>query len=197
MESVVDERRRVRQQIREARRQLSQTQQQAASDNIVQRVANAAHLASASKVALYLANDGELNPQPLIDWYWANGTQVYLPVLHPFSSGNLLFLRYTPNTTMVENCFGISEPKLDIRLLESKSELDIIYTPLVAFDANGNRIGMGGGFYDRTLSPWRHGLGPRPVGLAHNCQQLPAIPTDHWDIPLPELLTPDQHWHFS
>lgn len=186
----------IRQQIRQTRRQLSQSQQQVAAASIVQRVVQTPHLATAGKVALYLANDGELNPQPLIDWYWANGTQVYLPVLHPFSAGHLLFLRYAPNTSMVENRFGIAEPKLDIRLLTFKNELDIIYTPLVAFDAAGNRIGMGGGFYDRTLAAWRQGLGPRPVGLAHDCQQLPAIPADSWDIPLPELITPKRHWRW-
>ncbi|MGO1247910.1 MAG: 5-formyltetrahydrofolate cyclo-ligase [Oceanisphaera sp.] len=186
----------IRQQVREARRCLSDAQQQAAAQEIVKHVASTPHLAKANKVALYLANDGELNPHPLIDWYWARRTQVYLPVLHPFSAGQLLFLRYTPDTPMVNNCFGINEPKLDIRLLTPKNDLDVIYTPLVAFDASGNRMGMGGGFYDRTLSAWRNRLGPRPVGLAHNCQQLATVPTDHWDIPLPELITPSQHWRF-
>ncbi|MBO1518844.1 5-formyltetrahydrofolate cyclo-ligase [Oceanisphaera pacifica] len=186
----------IRRQVREARRQLSHAQQASAALRVVQHVAQDAYLADANKVALYLANDGELDPQPLIDWYWARNTQVYLPVLHPFSTGHLLFLRYTPNTTMTHNRFGIREPKLDIRLLIPKNELDVIYTPLVAFDARGNRMGMGGGFYDRTLSAWQQGTGPRPVGLAHNCQQLAAIAIDHWGIPLPELITPDQHWRF-
>ncbi|GHA11434.1 5-formyltetrahydrofolate cyclo-ligase [Oceanisphaera arctica] len=192
----MSERHHIRQQIRLARRQLTTAEQQAASEVIIQHVADASHLARADKVALYLANDGELDPQPLIDWYWSQGTRVYLPVLHHFSPGHLLFLRYDPDTAMTANRFGIPEPRLDIRLLLPKQELDIIYTPLVAFDSTGNRIGMGGGFYDRTLAAWRHGLGPRPVGLAHNCQQLPAIPTDSWDIPLPELITPDQHWRW-
>ena len=186
----------IRQQIRQARRALTAAEQEAASEVIIQHVADAEHLAQAGKVALYLANDGELDPQPLIDWYWSQGTQVYLPVLHHFSPGHLLFLRYDPDTRLIANRFGIPEPRLDLRLLLPKQELDIIYTPLVAFDATGNRIGMGGGFYDRTLAAWRHGLGPRPVGLAHDCQQLPVIPTDSWDIPLPELITPDRHWRW-
>ncbi|MDX1267377.1 MAG: 5-formyltetrahydrofolate cyclo-ligase [Oceanisphaera sp.] len=190
------DRHQIRQQIRQARRALTSAEQQAASEVIIRHVAGADHLAQAGKVALYLANDGELDPQPLIDWYWSQGSQVYLPVLHHFSPGHLLFLRYDPDTRLIANRFGIPEPKLDIRLLLPKQELDVIYTPLVAFDSQGNRIGMGGGFYDRTLAAWRQRLGPRPVGLAHNCQQLPAIPTDSWDIPLPELITPDQHWRW-
>lgn len=191
------ERKQIRRQVRMARRQLSSSAQCMAARQLVTQVSQAPHLAQADKVALYLAHDGELDTRPLIDWYWAQGTQVFLPVLHPFCAGHLLFLRYQAHTPMIANAFGIAEPKLDIRFLLPQNQLDIIFTPLVAFDSAGNRIGMGGGFYDRTLSGWRHGVGPRPVGLAHDCQHLPAIPTDHWDIPLPELITPAQHWHFS
>lgn len=190
------ERHHIRQQIREARRRLSHTEQQAAAHAIKDRVAATPHLAQAGKVALYLANDGELDPHPLINWYWSQGAQVYLPVLHHFSPGHLMFLRYDPDAQLIANRFGIPEPRLDIRLLLPKQQLDVIYTPLVAFDAAGNRIGMGGGFYDRTLAGWHQGTGPRPVGLAHDCQQLSAIPVDHWDVPLPELLTPGRHWRW-
>jgi 5-formyltetrahydrofolate cyclo-ligase len=190
------DRHQIRQQIRQARRRLTAAEQDAAARTIAERVADTPHLASARRVALYLANDGELDPQPLIDWYWSRGAQVYLPVLHPFSPGHLLFLRYAPDTALIANRFGIPEPRLDVRLLLPKAELELIYTPLVAFDAAGNRMGMGGGFYDRTLSGWHRGQGPRPVGLAHDCQQLAAIPTDHWDVPLPELLTPNRHWRW-
>ncbi|WP_375055356.1 5-formyltetrahydrofolate cyclo-ligase [Zobellella sp. DQSA1] len=192
----MSDRNHIRQQIRQARRRLTEAEQRAAAELIVERVAKAGHLASARKVALYLANDGELDPKPLIDWYWSQGAQIYLPVLHHFSPGHLLFLRYDPDAALIANRFGIPEPRLDIRLLLPKSELDVVYTPLVAFDASGNRMGMGGGFYDRTLSGWQQGRGPRPVGLAHDCQQLAAIPTDSWDVPLPELITPNRHWRW-
>lgn len=52
---------------------------------------------------------------------------------------------------------------------------------------------MGGGFYDRTLHLWRRG-GPYPIGLSHDCQQVAQLPTAHWDIPLPEILTPTRSW---
>ncbi|WP_159287438.1 5-formyltetrahydrofolate cyclo-ligase, partial [Klebsiella pneumoniae] len=106
------------------------------------------------RIALYLANDGELNTQPLIEWLWQQGKQVYLPVLHPFAKGHLLFLHYHTHTPMDKNRYGIAEPKLDQRLICPVRELDIIGTPLVAFDQSGQRLGMGGGYYDRTLAPW-------------------------------------------
>ncbi|MNH39826.1 5-formyltetrahydrofolate cyclo-ligase family protein [compost metagenome] len=52
---------------------------------------------------------------------------------------------------------------------------------------------MGGGFYDRTLQNWQH-AGPYPIGLAHDCQQVEKVPVEHWDIPLPEIITPSQNW---
>lgn len=205
----------MRQHIRVARRQLTPVEQSQAAQHLVSQIAQLPHLAQAQKVALYLANDGELDPQLLINWYWARGHQVYLPVLHPFCAGYLLFLRYQPHTIMQVNDLGITEPKLDIRLLVPKDELDIIFTPLVAFDVQGHRLGMGGGFYDRTLSSLLNaGSGselnstftsaskaapikqPSVVGLAHDCQQVAALPVASWDVPLSELITPSQHFRW-
>ena len=67
------------------------------------------------------------------------------------------------------------------------NELDIIFTPLVAFDRQGNRLGMGGGFYDRTLQQWQQ-KSFIPVGLAHQCQQVEKLPVETWDIPLERIL---------
>ena len=103
---------------------------------------------------------------------------------------------------MVANQYGILEPKLDVRNIINVTELDIIFTPLVAFDEKGNRMGMGGGFYDRTLAKWHHAFAtqplatPYPIGLAHNCQKVDNIPTQAWDVPLPEIITPTQHYSF-
>ena len=109
------------------------------------------------------------------------------------SRGNLLFLHYTPETPLVHNRFNILEPELDVRHVLPLGSLDVVLTPLVAFDSAGQRLGMGGGFYDRTLQNWQH-RGPYPIGLAHDCQQVEQVPVEHWDIPLPEIVTPAQNW---
>ena len=68
----------------------------------------------------------------------------------------------------------------------------------MAFDAEGNRLGMGGGYYDRTLACWHeHKLGPKPLGLAHDCQQVDAVPQEQWDVPLPQIITPSRCWQFA
>lgn len=148
-------------------------------------------------IALYLSNDGELDLQPFIEACWAQHKNVYLPVLHPFSPGHLLFLRYQADTPLIKNQYGILEPKLNVTTLIPLSELDLIFTPLVAFDKTGQRLGMGGGFYDRTLKKWSEEkeslcktLHFTPIGLAHDFQQVEHIPAELWDIPLPEIITP-------
>ena len=88
---------------------------------------------------------------------------------------------------MKQNQFGIWEPKLNVQNVLPLNELDILFTPLVAFDKQGNRLGMGGGFYDRTLQNWQN-KSFIPVGLAHQCQQVENLPTEYWDVPLFDIL---------
>ncbi len=152
-------------------------------------------LVMAHTVAVFLSFDGELDTQPLIEQLWRAGKRVYLPVLHPFSPGNLLFLHYHPHSELVVNQFKIREPALDVRDVLPLAELDVLIVPLVAFDAEGQRLGMGGGFYDRTLQNY-HQHGIQPVGYAHDCQQVAAIPAEAWDIPLPAVITPSKVWQF-
>jgi 5-formyltetrahydrofolate cyclo-ligase len=192
----------IRQQIRERRKNLTTNQQSNAAAALLQRFSNDSKLKQAQHIALYLSNDGELNTQPLVSWCWQQGKNVYLPVIHPFTSGHLLFLNYTADTLLIKNHYGIPEPKLNVNNVILPQELDIICTPLVAFDHNGGRLGMGGGFYDRTLSSWyqrfqtNKNAKPYPIGLAHSCQQVDALPNEVWDIPLPEVITPDTHHKF-
>jgi 5-formyltetrahydrofolate cyclo-ligase len=183
----------IRNEIRQRRRALTPTEQQDFARQIALRLTQHPRIQAAEHIAVFLSFDGELDTAPLITWLWQLGKQVYLPVLHPFSPGNLLFLRYTAQTQLIYNRFKILEPALDVRGVLPLSQLDVVLTPLVAFDAQGQRLGMGGGFYDRTLQNWWQS-GPYPIGLAHDCQQVAALPVEQWDIPLPEIITPSKNW---
>ncbi|MDU2773805.1 MAG: 5-formyltetrahydrofolate cyclo-ligase [Klebsiella grimontii] len=186
-------RQQIRQQIRLRRRALTPEQQTQFALLAADRMMAYPPVLLAHTVAVFLSFDGELDTRPLIDQLWRAGKRVYLPVLHPFSPGNLLFLHYHPSSDLVVNRLKIREPKLDVRDVLPLSQLDVLVTPLVAFDAAGQRLGMGGGFYDRTLQNWRqHRL--QPVGYAHDCQQVDALPTERWDIPLPAVITPSKTW---
>ena len=146
----------LRQKIRKTRANLTALQQQQAEDSITQQALALIEERNAQHIALYVSFDGEISTEKLIKTLWAQDKHVYLPVLHPFNPNHLLFLRYLPETPMVKNKFGIWEPKLNVQNVLPLDELDILFTPLVAFDKQGNRLGMGGGFYDRTLQHWRN-----------------------------------------
>jgi 5-formyltetrahydrofolate cyclo-ligase len=187
-----------RQHIRKKRNAISDKQQAVQATQLVNVIKSLPQLKSASKVALYLTNDGEIDTHHLIEWCWKHGIQTYLPVIHPFSQGHLLFLHYNQHTPLVNNRYNILEPRLDVTKLTPCSTLDVIFTPLVGFDNHGHRIGMGGGYYDRTLAPWfTQNTGPVPIGLAHDCQHVEKLPIEAWDVPLPFIVTPSKIWHWE
>ena len=184
----------IRQNVRLLRRQLSSHQQQDFSQQLQRKLSQHPKLVKAKHVALYLANDGELCPQPFINWCWQQGIKTYLPVLDPINEGHLLFLHYHANSPMQTNKFGIAEPCIQANSAIKTEQLDVIFTPLVAFDHLGNRLGMGGGFYDRTLA--NTAKSTAVIGIAHTCQQVEQLPIESWDIPLPEIITPENHYIF-
>jgi 5-formyltetrahydrofolate cyclo-ligase len=104
-------------------------------------------------------------------------------------SGRLQFLPLEPGDPMRPNRYGIDEPAAG-RAPWPLWTLDLILMPLVAVDRQGNRLGMGGGYYDRSLAALSRG-GRRPllIGLAHQCQCTATLPDAHWDVPLDGVIT--------
>ena len=184
--------------VRSRRHALTTLEQTDAALLLLNQLTSHNEFKRAKRLAVYLANDNELDLTPFIRWCWEEGKSVYLPVLHPFCPGNLLFLHYEEDTILVENQYGIPEPKLNVSNLCPIQHLDVLVTPLVAFDQSGARLGMGGGFYDRTLAHWYRNVTLHkkstlhPIGVAHDCQLVDSIPTESWDIPIPEIITPTQ-----
>lgn len=187
----------IRHDIRKARNNLSKNQQEIAAHslkvNFIQYL-KSMNSAKKSHIALYLSNDGELDTSLLINELWSIEQHVYLPVIHPFNGANLLFQRYEKNSPMRANRYGILEPKLNCSQICPLPALDYLLMPLVAFDKFGNRLGMGGGFYDRTLARlyeenWQQ---PQLIGLAHECQQVDKLPIESWDVPLKTIITPNK-----
>lgn len=109
------ERQNIRKQIRERRRLLTPEQQQHAANLAATHLAAHNKIQQANTVAIFLSFDGELDTAPIIALLWQQQKQVYLPVLHPFSPGNLLFLRYRPDSQLIRNRLKILEPQLDVR----------------------------------------------------------------------------------
>ncbi len=144
----------------------------------------------ARRIALYLPRDGELDPGPLGQLLLQRQCQLFLPVIDPLRGGGRLlrFARWQPgHSTLQPNRFRIPEP---MGRRTPAWSLDLVLLPLVAFDRHGNRLGMGGGFYDRSFAD-RKQRPRRPllVGLAHACQELPDLPAAPHDVPLDAIVT--------
>lgn len=186
-------RRQIRATMRQRRTELSTLCQSQAAQDVLCHLQKLPQVKRAKRIAIYAAFNGELDTKPFIEYCWQSGIEVYLPRLHPVCIGHLLFLRYTPHTPMQVNRYGIADPVLDLRSVLPAQLLDLICVPLVAFDGNGQRLGMGGGFYDRTLASLakiNHAI--TTIGLAHNCQYVPHLPTADWDMPLQIIITPER-----
>tara|TARA_R110002167_G_scaffold173364_1_gene371878 strand:- start:325 stop:921 length:597 start_codon:yes stop_codon:yes gene_type:complete len=184
----------LRQHFRQKRNCLSEKQQTHASNLLLEHCQAIEQYQAAKYITCYLAQDGEISMKPVIEDAWMQGKIVCLPVLHPFAKGQLLFLRYHKDSQMEANRFGIPEPALRVTDIVPLPLIDVIFAPLVAFDSQAHRLGMGGGFYDRTLAPVAHNTFATEIyGVAHDCQKVPSgIKSDKWDIPMQKIITPSK-----
>lgn len=180
----------LRSRLRAQRQRLSEAERSAAAQRISDSMGHHSLFRRSRHIAFYFPNDGEVDLTPLIQRAWAMHKICYLPVITP--DQRLLFAPYDPDVPLVSNRYGIPEPtRPGLRLLPARL-LDLVLLPLVAFDTHGNRLGMGGGFYDRSLSfllhrhHWRK---PRLLGVAYEFQKLTKLETNSWDVPLDGIVT--------
>lgn len=174
----------LRKRLRELRRALSEREQLEAGKALPHRVSDLPQLAQVARCAFYLAADGEIETSFLADHCRRAGHTLYLPVIQ--ADNSLEFALWEPGTTLATNRYGIGEPPCTAPRLLTR-DLDIVFLPLVGWDRQGRRLGMGGGFYDRSLAGVS---GPVLVGLAHDCQEVAEIPGDEWDVKLDYVATP-------
>ena len=180
----------IRKLIRSKRRALTPAQQQSAAKNLASLVTQQPFFQRAKRIGIYLANDGEIDPALLLGIALAAKKTCYLPIIHPLQSNRLLFGEYREGDQLQPNRFGILEPQQKSAAIAPLWSLDLLFMPLVAFDRDGNRIGMGGGFYDRTLAACAsQPRKPTLIGLAHQCQEIDSISRQNWDIPLDQIIT--------
>lgn len=179
----------LRQQKREQRRRLNPSQQAKHAQQLAERLLIHSAFIDSQHIAAYLSNDGEIDPVHIIEQAWKLGKQVYLPVLSAHEN-SLLFAPFEKDSPMCRNQFGIDEPDCLPEHWLKAEHMDLILLPLVAFDAQGNRMGMGGGFYDRSLANIRQQeKSTQLIGLAHETQKTGQLDMQSWDIPLHAIAT--------
>ncbi|MEX0450707.1 5-formyltetrahydrofolate cyclo-ligase [Spiribacter sp. 218] len=190
--------------LRQRRRAISPVDQHRAAQAAAERLSALARWRHAKRVAIYLPADGEMGTAAVMDAAWQAGKAIYLPVIQPprgqhgaaaaRRAGHLVFRRYQPRTPLRPGLLGIPEPVRGAAPCLPLAALDVLVMPLVGFDARGRRLGMGGGFYDRTLAGRNGHRRPWRVGLAHAIQQIPALPEDPWDQRLDACVTESSTW---
>lgn len=182
----------IRRDLRVRRRTLSAATQLANSNAAAGHLIRSGIFLRYRSIAIYQASDGEIDPSPVARIGFEHKIKMYLPVLRKDTKQALWFVEYRPGEAMLKNRFGISEPMTVKRRCIAPWALDLILLPLVGFDLQGNRMGMGGGYYDRTLAflkyrkYWHR---PTLIGMAHDCQCLPNMNARAWDIPLDGIVS--------
>lgn len=189
----------LRRQLRRDRLALPPKAQEAARAAALQRVRRHPRFRRARRVAGYFGSNGEIDPMPLLEEAARAGKRCYLPVLHPFKQGRLWFCRWQPGDALRLNRFGILEPVPRRAGLIAARRLDLVIVPLLGFDSDCHRLGMGGGYYDRSfafLGILTHARRPFMLGLAHESQRVDQLMPQPWDITLDAIAT-DRHLYIA
>ncbi len=191
----------LRRKLRRQRLQLTPQQRQLAANQALQRLMPITprlvrRLQSRPiKVGVYLDAFGEIPTQPLVNWAYRFGFEVYLPVVKK-NNQPLIFIkiqnRHLRQLRLVRHRLGMRQPAAG-QVIQA-NQLDVLFMPLVAFDQQGYRMGMGGGFYDRTLAKTKRK--PLKIGYAYDFQQVERLENNPWDIRLDMALTPSKIWYF-
>ncbi len=195
----------LRKMLRQRRNSRTPQQQATAAQVVLERLQTVPAFMASRRIAMYFATDGELDPAPVLEWCLAHDKQCYAPVIAAGGPGSdsaapkaamrdkkiLRFAEITAHGKLKNNRFGIAEPVVAAQQLLAAEQLDVVLLPLVGFNYDGTRIGMGGGFYDATFAfKQNHPEGaPQLIGLAHEVQCFLRITAQQWDIPMPTVVT--------
>jgi len=182
-------RQKLRLKLKQQRQSLSRTEISWASRNIAKNIWDSRLLSRKKRIAVYLAMPGEVDCKWIIREARLRKMRIFVPILF---HRKLQFAPLEKHSIFTHNRFGVAEPAVPNRMLVSARNLDAVIVPLLGFDNKANRIGMGGGYYDRSFAfrkyrrGWRH---PLLIGVAYSFQQVDNLPTASWDVPLDVVVT--------
>ena len=186
----------LRKTLRRTRRQLSRHAQSRAEQQSLWRLHQHHKFKSAKRIGLYLHAFGEVRTRQLILLSFAQGKQVYLPMICNMNQ-HLVWVKISQSQYLAQRFaphhLGMQQPMQSRGL--AVNQLDLLIVPLLACDRHGVRLGMGGGFYDRTLA--RHPHIPYRLGLAHDFQMVDQLNRQPWDQTLHSLVSPSKTWYFE
>ena len=187
----------IRENYRNKRLELTANELQIAASKLKQQLLQNYDVINAQLIAAYLAYNNEIDPLPWLQKIY-HTKSCYLPIINP-SLKQMMFAKFTSDSPLKMNQYGILEPAADNQVLIAPQDLDIVLLPLVAFDMQGNRIGMGAGYYDKTfafLNQKNVLRKPKLIGLAYEFQKVNKIQAEPWDVPLDGVITEQNVYTF-
>jgi len=173
----------LREKHRKIRAAFDSNTQQRHAQQLCERLQSIQELTSAKRIGGYLAIRGEISLEHTFEFLHDAGKLLYLPVLQ---GTKMYFAPWQPGAPLRTKRFGLQEPDVSESDWISPSALDVVLAPLVVFDASCNRVGQGGGFYDRAFAFKKQQAAVKPalIGVAHNCQREERLVAETWDVPL-------------
>ena len=186
----------LRKEISLKRKNLSKKERLDSEKSLVQLWESVGKSYKKNKVALYWPTNGEVITNALISYFFNNGSKCFLPVISNDEENKIIdFALFEEQSRLVKNRFGIPEPSKS-KIIDL-NKLDIIFLPCVCFDSRGNRIGMGGGFYDKTLSYLSKKEKTKLIILAYDFQEVESCLPESHDIKADACITPNQYLNFK
>ena len=184
----------MRVEIKKTRRSLSSQHLEHSAQRLNQQAKRVVPLQKAKRIFSYAATAGEISPHCITQQL--SQSEIYLPFITHYRNRAMQFYSVGKGGGNLRrrsrvNRYGIVEP-IPIGAPKTVRNADVVLVPLLAFDRQGNRMGMGGGFYDTALAfrQLKKALArPLLVGLAHNFQERKNVPVEPWDIPLDVIIT--------
>jgi 5-formyltetrahydrofolate cyclo-ligase len=189
--ALFPDRSRLRAELRARRRALAPDERASASRQFARILRRSKLLRPGRHIAVYAAHDAEADPSAIVSLARRNGCELYLPAIADYRRRRMEFRRYSHDTRLRPNRYGIPEPQRGATRI-ALLHLDLVLLPLVAVDPSGTRLGTGAGFYDRCLQHLRTGRRwrrPKLIGLAYEFQRVGQLAARVWDVPLDALLT--------
>ena len=176
----------IRQKLRTQRAELSLESFTRMSSAIAKNVRESEVFKSAQRIGFYHSVRGEADPSSLK----TADKQFFLPVLSKNLDEGLVFIELNDDTQFEDNKFFIPEPAYDEEKIVAADTLDLVLVPLLGFDKNGNRLGMGGGFYDRCFAfKKQQKTKPLLMGYAYDFQEVDSLEPESWDVGLDMIAT--------
>ncbi len=176
----------LRKRLRHHRQNITAKERSDAEQEIAQHLFQSSLFKQAQKMAIYLPFDGEVPTHIILQTALLRQKAVYAPVV---ASNSLKFVKISLDTPLRANRFGIVEPHYPLMKQIPPAQFDIVIVPMVGFDHHCHRLGMGGGFYDKTFAFKKRTLKPKLIGLAYDFQRVSRIPTSGLDLLLDEVIT--------